>query len=246
MLKKEIMDFMEEFHQRGKLSKGMGASFIALIPKKVGDLGIKDYRPISLLGSLYKILSKVLARRIQKVMLKVISIEQWAFVKRTQILGDIPVANECVHSRLKERLPGIICKLDLEKAYDRVDWKFLQYMLRRMGFGEKWRMWIRECISSAWFSMLVNGSPKGYFPAERELRQGDPLSPFLFLIVAEALGRMVRQSVQVYLKASKWLEIPLPSATYSLLMILSYSVELKKTRLKMSKLLSYALKRFQA
>ena len=161
------MDFMEEFYQRGKLSKGMGASFIALIPKKVGDLGIKNYRPISLLGSLYKILSKVLAGRIQKVLLKVKSIEQGAFVKGRQILDDILVANECVHSRLKERLPGIICKLDLEKAYDRVGWKFLQYMLRRMVFGEKWRMWIWECLNSLvldfgeWFSKGILSGRKG-------------------------------------------------------------------------------------
>ena len=115
------MDFLEEFSQRGKLSKGLGASFIALIPKKTGDLGTKDYRPISLLGSLYKILAKVLAGRIQKVLSKIISSEQGAFVEGRQILDDILVANECVHSRLKERAPGIIYKLDLEKAYDRVD-----------------------------------------------------------------------------------------------------------------------------
>ena len=124
------MDFVEEFSQRGKLSKGLGASFILLVPKKTGDLGIKDYRPISLLGSLYKIPTKVLAGRI-------ISSEQGAFVEGMQIFDDILVANECVLSRLKERISRIICKLDLEKAYDRVDWKFLQYMLGRMGFGEK-------------------------------------------------------------------------------------------------------------
>ena len=99
----------------------MGASFIAVVPKKVGDLGIKDCMPISLLGSLYKIMTKVLAGRIQKVLPRLISNEQGAFVKGRQILDDILVANECVHSRLKERLLGFICKLDLEQAYDRVD-----------------------------------------------------------------------------------------------------------------------------
>ena len=80
MLKRDVMDFVEEFSQRGKLSKGLGASFILLVPKKTGDLGIKDYRPISLLGSPYKILTKVLAGRMQKILPKIISIEQGAFV----------------------------------------------------------------------------------------------------------------------------------------------------------------------
>lgn len=106
MVKKEVIDFVEEFSQSGKLSKGLEASFIALIPKKAGALGIKDYRPISLLGRLYKILTKVLARRIQKVLPKIISSEQGAFVKGRQILDGILVASECVHSRLKERARG--------------------------------------------------------------------------------------------------------------------------------------------
>ena len=101
MLKKDVMDFVEEFSQKGKLSKGLGASFIASVLKKVGDLGIKDYRPISLLGSLYKILTKVLAGRMQKIMPKIISNEQGAFVEGRQILDDILVANECVLSRVK-------------------------------------------------------------------------------------------------------------------------------------------------
>ena len=101
MLKKDILAFMEEFHQRGKLSKGLGASFIALIPKKAGEIGIRDYRPIGLLGSIYKILAKVLPRRIKKVLPKIIFNEQGVFVKGRQIMDDILVTNECVHSRYK-------------------------------------------------------------------------------------------------------------------------------------------------
>lgn len=104
----------------------------------------------------------------------------------------------CTFKTLKERNPGIICKLDLE-AFDKVDWKFLHYMLGRIGFGEKWRKWIQECISSAWFSTLLNGSPKGYFQAGRGLRQGDPLSPFLFLLVAEAFRKMIKRAVSASL-----------------------------------------------
>jgi hypothetical protein len=79
----------------------------------------------------------------------------------------------------------------MEKAYDHVDWSFLLYLLRRCGFGEKWCSWIQHCISSVRFSVLINGVPFGFFGCSRGVRQGDPLSPFLFVLVMEAFSRML-------------------------------------------------------
>jgi hypothetical protein len=93
------------------------------------------------------------------------------------------------------RYSWVICKLDIEKAYDHVNWGFLLYLLRRCGFGEKWISWISFCISSARFSVLVNGTPAGFFSSSRGLRQGDPLSPLLFVIVMEALSKMLSIAV---------------------------------------------------
>eukprot|EP00268_Persea_americana_P014504 TRINITY_DN16459_c0_g1_i15.p1 TRINITY_DN16459_c0_g1~~TRINITY_DN16459_c0_g1_i15.p1 ORF type:complete len:267 (+),score=35.19 TRINITY_DN16459_c0_g1_i15:1186-1986(+) len=163
-LKEDIMAFLTEFHLRGKLPNNIGASFITLIPKKQGADRLKDFRPISLIGSIYKILAKVLAARL-KIMPTIISQSQGAFVHGRQIFDGVLIANKCLHLRHKDKLPGVLCKIDLENAYDRVDWYFLSYLMSRMGFGIKWKGWILMCVSSARFSIMVNGSPNGYFAA---------------------------------------------------------------------------------
>ena len=89
----------------------------------------------------------------------------------------------------------MLCKLDVEKAYDHVNWKFLIY-IQRCGFFVRWRNWINFCIFTAQFSILVNGCPRGFFPSSRGLRQEDPLSPLLFVIVMEALSRLLDRAVQ--------------------------------------------------
>jgi hypothetical protein len=192
VLKQDIMAVFEDFHARGRFEKSLNSTFISLIPKVSGALELKDYCPISLVSGIYKIISKVLANRLRLVMNKIISIPQNAFVKGRQILDSVLIANETMDFRLKTGEPGLLCKLDMVKAYDHVSWDFLLYMLRRCGFGQKWCSWIEFCISSASFSVLINGSPAGFFNSSRGIRQGDPLSPFLFVIVMEAFSRMVK------------------------------------------------------
>ena len=108
-----------------------------------------------LLGGLYKLLAKVLANRLKKVVGKVVSTSQNAFVKGRQILDTFLIANEVIDVWQKRKEKGIICKLDIEKAYDSINWKFLVKVLQKMGFGSKWVGWMWSCLSSAKFSVLV-------------------------------------------------------------------------------------------
>uniref|UniRef100_A0A2N9GAG5 Reverse transcriptase domain-containing protein n=1 Tax=Fagus sylvatica TaxID=28930 RepID=A0A2N9GAG5_FAGSY len=193
VLQDDIMRFFEEFYEQGQFEKSLNATFIALIPKKPNVVNIKDFRPISLIGSIYKLLAKVLANRLRGVLDGLVSETQNAFVGGRQMVDSVLIANECLDSRLKSGVPGILCKLDIEKAYDHVNWNCLIHLLGRMGFGSKWQGWIRACISTVRFLVLVNGSPAGFFGSSRGLRQGDPLSPLLFLLMMEILSKMLKQ-----------------------------------------------------
>ena len=107
-------------------------------------------------------LAKVLANRLKKVLGKVVSPAQNAFVLGRQILDASLIANEVIDSWQKRKEKGLICKLDIEKAYDSINWQFLLKALQKMGFGSKWLGWMWSCISTAKFSVLVNGVPTGF------------------------------------------------------------------------------------
>ncbi|MCH80186.1 LINE-1 reverse transcriptase like, partial [Trifolium medium] len=195
IIKGDIMDFLHEFHGSAHLPKAITASFLTLIPKNDHPQALSDYRPICLVSSLYKILSKVLATRLKNVLGKVISKVQSAFLPNRQILDGVLVVNELLDLAKRRKDKCMFFKIDFERAYDTVNWNFLDYMLGRMGFVEVWWRWIRACVFQSFMSVLVNGSPTEDFVVGKGLRQGDPLSPFLFLIVAEGLTGLMCKAV---------------------------------------------------
>ena len=128
------------------------------------------FRPISLVTNLYKILAKVLALRLREVLDEAISLCQGAFIKGRQILDLVLVANEVMEENRSKKKEGVVFKIDFEKAYDHVDWNFLDDVLKKKGFKFRWRKWMRGCLTSVNFSVFVNGRPRGKFGASRGLR----------------------------------------------------------------------------
>lgn len=135
----DVMRFLVEFHRNGRLTKGINSTFIALIPKVESLQRLNDFHPICLVGSLYKILAKVFANRLHSVIRSVISDTQSAFVKGCQILDGILVANEVVDDARKYNKEVLLFKVDFEKAYDSIDWGYLDEVICKMGFPVLWR-----------------------------------------------------------------------------------------------------------
>nr|GEU59798.1 hypothetical protein [Tanacetum cinerariifolium] len=187
LLKHDFFNAIKHFKSSAILARGCNPSFIVLVPKINDPLQMSDYRRVSLIGYLYKIISKILSTRLAKVIHKLISANQTAFLAGRKILDGCLIANEIINCAKSGDSRLLLFKEDFEKAFDSVNWSVLHDIMQQMGFGVKWRKWVNACMISASISVLVNGSPSREFKMERGLRHGDPLSLFLFLIAEEAL-----------------------------------------------------------
>ena len=150
---------------------------LALIPKVNNPSLPSQFRPISLMNSIMKLLTKVLARRLKCVMNTLVSAHQSAFIKGRHISYSILIANEIIHSLQYNKAAGVVLKINFEKAFDKIKWEFVFEVLRAMNFDHKWVDWISSIFKSSRISVMVNGSPSSEFSPTQGLRQGDPLSP---------------------------------------------------------------------
>jgi hypothetical protein len=148
----------------------LNATFLTLIPKEERVTNPKQFRPISLCNVIYKIITKVVANRLKPILTHVISKEQEGYVEGRQIMDNVILAHEFIHSLKVSRTPGMLIKLDLSKAFDRASWQYLRAILDSFGFDQGWVNWILNLISSTFFSILVNGVPSRHFSPSRGIR----------------------------------------------------------------------------
>nr|GEV18044.1 RNA-directed DNA polymerase, eukaryota, reverse transcriptase zinc-binding domain protein [Tanacetum cinerariifolium] len=199
--------------------KGCNSSFIALIPK-VGDANfVSKFRPISLICCQYKIIGKLLANRLSRVIESCVSMAQSASIKGRNILDGPLILNGCMAWYRKRKKELLVFKVDFEKAFDYLRWDYLGVIMENLGFSFKWRTWIDGCLQNSRASVLVNGSPTAEFEIFKGLRQGDPLSPFLFILAMKGLHASICKAVDVgvFKRASIGQGVPVGGGTLTLL-----------------------------
>jgi len=191
ILKEQLYAAIKDFFGLGKLLKEFNHAFITLIPKVDNSETTSQFRPISLCNTFYKFVAKILVNPLRLLLERIIHPTQSAFVPQRAIHDNILRAHEVINKfyHMKGKKGYVAVKLDMEKAYDRLEWDFLLLCFTHLGFHPIWINWIRECISTVPYSVLVKNEPCGFFKPTRGLRQGDPLSPYLFFICMDVLAQ---------------------------------------------------------
>lgn len=160
-----------------------------------------DFRPISLTNTCCNVISKLLANKLKTILNKIISPNQTVFLEGRWINDNGILAQEVLHtmSTCKSKKGWSAVKIAFSKAFDRMEWTFMKKILENFGFNETFVNWIMQCMSSPTFSILINGTPTSFSTSSRGLRQGDQLSPYLFILAMEILSRMFHLAEQLSL-----------------------------------------------
>ena len=190
----DVINAVLDFLNNGIMVPDLNYTHIVLIPKIKSSEKITDYRPISLCNVIYKIISKVLANRLKLILPNLIATTQSVFVPGRLITDNFLVAYESLHAmhcRKKGRRGSLALKLDV---YDRVEWAFLKGFMTKLGFPEMWIERVMCCVSTPSFSIQINGKSYGNIILSRGLHQGDPLSPYLFLLCAEGFSSLLAKA----------------------------------------------------
>ena len=191
-----LVEALNEAYERGSLSISQKQGVITLIQKDgKNPLYIKNYKPITLLNVDYKILSKILAKRMKTVLSEIIHLDQVGYMANRNIGEAIRLIDDIIFHCMTYKQDCFLIAVDFEKAFDSVSHTFLLKVLQLFGFGPSFCSWVTTIYSGITSCVMNGGFSTGYFDITRGVRQGDPLSPYLFLVVIEILAHVLKDNV---------------------------------------------------
>lgn len=197
VLGRDFIVAMQSFFLFGFMPTRVNATILSLIPKTSTAQTMKDYMPIACCNFLYKVISKVLANRLKIIFPDAIEKNQCTFITERLLLENVLLASVLVNgyhrNGIKEKCA---IKFDISKAFDTVKWSFITSVFQAVGLPSQFIHWIKLCISTAAFSVSVNGSLEGFFTSARGIRQGCSLSPYLYVILSNVLSKLLNEAAE--------------------------------------------------
>ncbi|KAJ9535485.1 hypothetical protein OSB04_un001384 [Centaurea solstitialis] len=188
---------IHNFFYTARLAKELNHTLLCLIPKVPNATCVTDYRPISCCTILYKCISKVVTDRLRPFLEKLVSKAQSAFIPGRRISDNILLAYELITGYHQDRgPPRCAFKIDIRKAYDMVSWRYILHLLQQFGFHPVFIRWIEEMLQTPSYSLAINGGSFGFFKGARGIRQGDPISPYLFTLIMEGFSLILNKCIQ--------------------------------------------------
>lgn len=191
ILGEDIIEVIHETVQSGTLCKELNTGLLCLLPKGGDKTSLKNWRPITILGTIYKIIAKTMAIRLQQLLNTIIRSNQIGFFEGRSIIGNVFFAFESMEWAIESNQPMVMLLLDFEKAYNKVEWGFLEGTMAAMAFCNTWIKWTHALYIDSWCTIRINGTISSPFKLSRSVRQGCPLAPFLYLFIPECLGYLM-------------------------------------------------------